>query len=185
MRARSAVLRRARRALGSLLLAATLHGGCARPAPPTVNGAPPPAQATFRDVVVQDMNGQSTRFGDAVGHRPALISFWAPWCDPCVREQPALQRLATQAAACGAGVVGVAVGETRQTVAAFTRARALDFPQLTDPEFHLADALGQRRIPATLVLDANQAVVFTGESLDEGAVAALRSAIARGNAGAD
>ncbi|HVY45602.1 MAG TPA: hypothetical protein VHB21_06965, partial [Minicystis sp.] len=45
--------------------------------------------------------------------------------------------------------------------------------QLTDEEFALADALGQRRIPATLVLDGAQRVVFAGDALDDRARAAI------------
>ncbi|HXI60051.1 MAG TPA: TlpA disulfide reductase family protein [Polyangia bacterium] len=131
----------------------------------------------FRDVMLTDLDGRPTRLVDALGRRPALVSFWAPWCEPCVREQPALQRLSQQAHHCGATVLGVAVGENREAIADFTRARQLSFPQLTDQEFRLADALGQRRIPATLVLNADQGIVFSGDGLDGRAVAALKNAL--------
>jgi peroxiredoxin len=131
----------------------------------------------FRDVMLSDLDGRPTRLVDALGRRPALVSFWAPWCEPCVREQPALQRLSQRANHCGATVLGVAVGENRVAIADFTRARQLSFPQLTDQEFRLADALGQRRIPATLVLNADQGIVFSGDGLDGRAVAALKNAL--------
>jgi peroxiredoxin len=157
--------------LASLAIALAVSAGCAGGAGRSAAGTPAAASAfTFRDVVLSDLNG--------VGHQPALLSFWAPWCDPCVREQPALESLSRQASACGATVVGVAVGETRATINRFVRARRLDFPQLADQDFHLSDALGQRRIPATLVLDADQNVIFTGESLDARAVAALKKTVA-------
>ncbi|HEY2900508.1 MAG TPA: TlpA disulfide reductase family protein [Polyangia bacterium] len=166
--------------LASLTIALALCPGCAGGGGRSTAGTPAVTPASnFRDVVLSDLDGHPTRLADAVGHQPALISFWAPWCDPCVREQPALQRLSRQVSACGATVVGVAVGETRATINRFVRARRLDFPQLADQDFHLSDALGQRRIPATLVLDANQNVVFTGESLDARAIAALKKAVAR------
>ncbi len=132
---------------------------------------------SFRDVVLTDLDGRPTRLIDALGRRPALVSFWAPWCEPCVREQPALQRLSQQANPCGATVLGVAVGENRHAIADFTRARKLSFPQLADQDFHLADALGQRRIPATLVLNADQGIVFSGDGLDGRAVAALKNTL--------
>ena len=117
------------------------------------------ASTDFRDVLLADLAGQPKRFGDARGGRPALVSFWAPWCESCVREAPALQKLSQQVGACGAAVLGVAVGENRQSVERFTHDRRIDFQQLTDPDFHLADALGQRRIPATLVLDAGEVAI--------------------------
>lgn len=176
-----------------ILTAVAASASCAGPrapagpmaAAPTV-AAPPRALSDFRDVLLGDLAGQPKRFGDALGRRPALVSFWAPWCESCVREAPALQQLSRQAGACGAAVVGVAVGETPQTVERFTHDRRLDYPQLTDPDFHLADALGQRRIPATLVLDAQQAIVYSGDALDVAAIAALKRVIATAPAaGAD
>ena len=173
----------------SLLIATLASISCAaqvQPAAPAVvamvsSGQAPIAarpSTDFRDVLLADLAGQPKRFGDALGRRPALVSFWAPWCESCVREAPALQRLSQQAGACGAAVLGVAVGENRQSVERFTHDRRIDFQQLTDPDFHLADALGQRRIPATLVLDAQQAIVYTGDALDGGAIGALKRAIA-------
>jgi hypothetical protein len=73
--------------------------------------------------------------------------------------------------------VGVAVGEKPGSIASYTRARALTYPQLTDEPFTLADALGQRRIPATVVFDRAGRVVFTGEAIDERATAALARAM--------
>jgi peroxiredoxin len=151
-------------------------------ATPTAAAARAPAD--FRDVLLGDLAGQSQRFGDALGRRPALVSFWAPWCESCVREAPALQQLSRQAGACGAAVLGVAVGENRQAVMRFAHDRSIDFQQLTDPDFHLADALGQRRIPATLVLNHEQAIVYSGEALDVGAIGALKRAIAGARAAA-
>ncbi|HTA18899.1 MAG TPA: TlpA disulfide reductase family protein [Polyangia bacterium] len=122
-------------------------------------------------------DGRPVALRDALAHRPTLVSFWAPWCEPCVRELPALERLSRAVAPCGGGVVGVAVGEKPHATAAFARARGLDYPQLTDEPFALADALGQRRIPATVVFDAAGRVVFTGDALDARAEAALARAL--------
>ena len=134
----------------------------------------------FRDVAVRDTSGQGITLRAALSGKPALVSLWAPWCAPCVREQPALERLSRAAAACGGLVVAVAVGETPDTVATFARTRGLTFRQLADERFQLADALGQRRIPATVVLDRAARIVFTGEALDAGASAALSGAIGPG-----
>ena len=169
--------------LAAMACAAGCAGGAGGPGPRAT--LPPAAATNFRDVVLSDLAGQPTRLGQAAGNRPALISFWAPWCEPCVREQPVLQRLARKASACGAAVVGVAVGENRKAISRFAGDRQLDFPQLIDQEFRLSDALGQRHIPATLVLDADQKVIFSGEGLDNRAVAALQTAIASAGLGTD
>lgn len=160
--------------------------GAAPSSPPVRDpaSASPPAAAArgaeggdFRDVAVGDAGGGRTTLRSALVGKPGLVSLWAPWCAPCVREQPALERLARAADTCGGIVVAVAVGETPDTVATFARSRGLSFRQLTDERFELADALGRRRIPAIIVLDRTGHVVFSGEALDARATAALGGAI--------
>ena len=157
---------------GTLPATATAPSGAAPPGPraPVASGS-----TDFRAVALMTADGRPTTLAGAIGARPALVSFWAPWCEPCLREQPDLQRLARAIAPCDALIVGVAVGEGPTTVSAFARERQVTFPQLTDERFALSDALGQRRIPTTLVLDANQRIVFTGEALDQPAITALTS----------
>ncbi len=127
----------------------------------------------FHQIPIVSVAGQTTPFSKVLAERPALVSFWAPWCDPCVKELPELERLSRSMVPCGAAVLGVAVGETPATIAAFTSVRNLTYPQFTDQNFLLADALGQTRVPTTVVFDSAQRVVFVGEGLDRRAIAAL------------
>src|SRR5262249_27776986 len=137
----------------------------------------PTASGDFREVRLADVGGGASSLASVLGRRPALVSFWAPWCEPCVRELPDLERLARALSLCGAVVVGVAVGEKPGAIGDFCRARGLTYPQLADEEFTLADALGQRRIPATVVLDGAQRVVYAGDALDGRAREALARAL--------
>jgi peroxiredoxin len=92
-------------------------------------------------------------------------------------ELEALARLSERAGALGAAVVGVAVGETRDTVADFVARRRLRYPQLVDEQFRLAEAIGQDRIPTTLVLDRQGSIIYMGGALDQQALAALHAEI--------
>jgi peroxiredoxin len=132
---------------------------------------PPVALVTF--------DGAPARLEATAAGKPALVSFWATWCDACMAELDALNRLDERARQGGGMVIGVAVGEPRKTAAAFATQRGLRYAQLSDEEFKLADALGQRKLPATLVLDREGRVVFVGGALDERALAAFRGALAR------
>jgi peroxiredoxin len=164
-------------ALSFVLLGAILSaGGCASPAstPP-----PPPTPAWAPDVPLTTLTGDRTDLVHAAGGRVALVSLWATWCEGCAKEVDALSRLDAQARARGdAVVIGVDVGEEPAQVGAFTRARGLQYAQLIDRDYRLADAIGERRIPATLVLDRRGRLVFRGDALDEAALSALRGAIA-------
>jgi peroxiredoxin len=124
------------------------------------------------------LDGAPTDLRSIVRGRVAVVSFWATWCDACVDEIEALRRLQAQASARDdAVVIGIAVGEPRETVAAFARGRGLPYAQLVDEGFRLADALGQERVPATLVIDRSGRIVFRGGALDPAGLAAFRSAL--------
>jgi thiol-disulfide isomerase/thioredoxin len=120
-----------------------------------------------------------TQLGSMLAGRPALVSLWATWCDSCRDEMPALVRLDAYARDHGAVVVGVAVGERIDHVTRFVADRKLSYAQLVDEDFHLADALGERNIPTTLVVDRAGHIVFTGRALDERALSAFRDVVAK------
>ena len=90
----------------------------------------------------------------------------------------ARSKLAVRAQTAGAYVLAVSEGEAPATVAAFVRARGLAYPQLVDERFVIADAIGARRIPATLVVDRKGRIVYRGAALDRAALLALDAAIA-------
>ncbi|HEX4338391.1 MAG TPA: TlpA disulfide reductase family protein [Polyangiaceae bacterium] len=124
---------------------------------------------------VQTLDGNTTDLAGVLHGRPALVNLWATWCDTCIQEAPALNRLEAEAKKGGdALVVGVAIGETPETVRGFTKTRPLEYTLLVDPDFRLADTLGERQVPATLVVDRAGHIVFRGKSLDADSLAAFR-----------
>lgn len=151
-----------------------IAAGCAAPSKPIA--APPPVTAV-PSVMLTTLEGSPERLDAIVHGRVAVVSLWATWCEACAGEFAALGRLAEQAEARGATVVAVAVGEPHGQVAKFVAWRGLRYHQLVDEEFRFADALGQRRVPATLIVDRAGRVVFAGGALDETALAALRTAL--------
>ncbi len=111
--------------------------------------------------------------------RVALVSLWATWCEACTRENDALNRHAKRTRERDdALVVGVAVGESATDVRAFALRHGMRYTQLVDEDFSLADALGQRSVPATLVVDRAGRVVYRGDALDGNGLEAFREALA-------
>jgi len=56
-----------------------------------------------------------------------VLNFWAPWCPPCVREMPELDRFARSDAGKGALVIGLAIDE-QPAVDKFVAAHPVSFP---------------------------------------------------------
>jgi peroxiredoxin len=149
-------------------------GVAARPEPPVSLAT---VGASLPTVSVRTLSDQPVRLEAAAGGKPALVSFWASWCESCLAEMDALNRLDDRARQGGGVVIGVAVGEPRDKAADFAQRRGLRYVQLVDEKLELADALRQKRLPATLVLDRQGKVIFTGGALDERALAAFREAL--------
>ena len=131
-------------------------------------------------IELRTLDGRPARLDELAHGRPALVSLWATWCESCQREFDALSRVHDATRGSGAAVIGVAVGEPHADVARFVQQHALPYAQLVDERFQLADALGQTRVPATVVLDRQGRIVYRGGVFDEAALAAFRRALADG-----
>jgi thiol-disulfide isomerase/thioredoxin len=62
-----------------------------------------------------------------IGGRFVVLNFWAPWCPPCVREMPELDRFARSAAGKDVLVIGLAIDE-QAAVDRFVAAHPVSFP---------------------------------------------------------
>jgi thiol-disulfide isomerase/thioredoxin len=98
---------------------------------------------------------------------PAVVSLWASWCTSCPDELPLFQRLAEEAAD-EVTVLGVDYQDTRPGAALAlldsTRAR---FPQLADPGGQLADHYRVTGLPGILLVDADGAVHFELDVIED------------------
>ena len=127
---------------------------------------------------LKTIGGDATDLARISRGKVTLVVLWATWCEACKRELPALRRLDAHTKARGdSAVVAVAVGDAKDDVAAFAKSNGLAYEQLLDEEYALADALGERRVPTTLVLSREGKIVYRGSALDGSALAALRREI--------
>lgn len=159
------------------LIAVTLlacSGPSVRPAEREIGERLPPA-------AIATLAGEAADLAAVVRGRVAFVTLWATWCEACLKEIDGLNRLNARLAARGVGgegiVVAVAVGEPLALVKAFAEKRGILYAQMVDEEFHLADALGQRRVPTSLVIDRAGRIVYRGDALDSAGLAAFRRAL--------
>jgi thiol-disulfide isomerase/thioredoxin len=75
---------------------------------------------------IRTMDGRL--LGDAdIGGRFVLLNFWAPWCPPCVKEMPEIDRFARSDAGRNVLVIGLAIDE-QPAVERFVAAHPVSFP---------------------------------------------------------
>jgi cytochrome c biogenesis protein CcmG, thiol:disulfide interchange protein DsbE len=89
----------------------------------------------------------------AAGGHPALVVFWASWCEPCQSEAPAVERLARSAAGRGR-VVGVDWSDAEASARSFIKKYGWSFSNLRDSRGDVGLAYGLRNLPTTFVIGA-------------------------------
>jgi thiol-disulfide isomerase/thioredoxin len=86
--------------------------------------------------------------------KPVLLNLWATWCGPCVKELPALDRLAARAPG-GLNVIAVSQDAAEVKIGDFlTRNKVGVFANHRDPESALAFHYGGGTLPLTVLYDA-------------------------------
>jgi cytochrome c biogenesis protein CcmG, thiol:disulfide interchange protein DsbE len=109
------------------------------------------------DFALQELNGGVLRSAELRG-RPALINFWATWCQPCVVEHPILQA-AAHAYADRVSFVGVIYQDDPSLIRRFLQSRGGWGETLIDTDSQVALAYGVYGAPETFIVDAQGTVV--------------------------
>ncbi len=120
---------------------------------------------------LEDLDGQPWNLERLQG-RPAVINFWATWCQPCIWEHPILvdasRRYRDQVQ-----FVGVILHDEPDRIRAMVAQRGVWGPSLIDPGSTAAIAYGVYGAPETYFLDKDGIIVHkqvgpvTPELLDE------------------
>lgn len=82
-----------------------------------------------------------------------LVNFWATWCEPCVTEMPALQRMRDTLGPQGLEVLAVNYQEGPARIDAFVQKMGLHLPVVRDTDGSVAKAWNARVLPASFVVD--------------------------------
>lgn len=92
--------------------------------------------------------------------KPALINFWASWCEPCRKEAPELERFSRSLGGAGR-LVGVDYTDQTDGGREFIRRYGWTFPILSDPDGVYGARYRFSGLPTTVVLDPQGRIVET------------------------
>lgn len=106
--------------------------------------------------------------------KPALVNFWASWCEPCREEAPQLERF-DRSLHGAARLVGVDYTDRVDAARSFIRRYGWTFPVLSDPDGIYGSRYKFSGLPTTVVLDSEGRIVQTLRGPQT--VAALRGAL--------
>lgn len=137
-------------------------------------GTPAPA------VTLEDLEGNDVELLDLVEGKPALIEFWATWCEQCEALQPEMDRVQ---AMYGDDVhviaVAVAVAQTVRRVQRHVDSAGHDYPFLYDARGAAVRAFRAPTTAVIVILDAEGKVAYTGVGADQDLVGAVERVLGR------
>jgi cytochrome c biogenesis protein CcmG/thiol:disulfide interchange protein DsbE len=84
-----------------------------------------------------------------------LVNFWASWCGPCRKEQPALSRLWEEYRDRGVRFLGVDFKDDRAAGLAYLDEFEVAYPSVEDPTGIIAHRFGVPYLPATVLVGAD------------------------------
>ncbi len=136
---------------------------------------------------VKTLEGKPVDITSQISHDgPTVISFWATWCKPCIKELTAFMDYAIDLEEeLGAKVLAVSIDDTRNSsrVAPLVQGQGWEYTVLLDENQDLKRNLGIVNVPFTLVLDKEGEVVWSHSGYspgDEEHLAEVVEAVSRG-----
>ena len=130
-------------------------------------------RAELPAVTLQDMDGHSVNTATLTNNgKPMIISFWATWCKPCMRELKALHELyADWQDETGVKIVIVSIDQAQDAnkVKPLVDGFGWEFDVLLDPNGDFKRAMNVQMVPHVFVLDGKGNVIFNHSGYTDGA----------------
>ncbi|MEW8203694.1 MAG: TlpA disulfide reductase family protein [Candidatus Thiodiazotropha endolucinida] len=110
------------------------------------------------DFSLPDLTGQIHE-GSDYRDRAYIISFWATWCVPCIKELPDLQRAAEILDDENIAILTVNSGESREVIEQFLVQRSVTLPVLLDQDSSMLRQWRVLALPTSYIVNVKGQVV--------------------------
>jgi peroxiredoxin len=138
---------------GFVLAAVLILVGVGRPA---ADGLKAP------DFTIEDLDGDNFTLSELLENGPVVISFWATWCKPCIRELPHLQEMYNTYRDRGFSMLAISVDSPRSLskVKSFIKGHNYTFTVLLDPNKDVSRKFNAHLFPYTFVINTEGEIVY-------------------------
>ena len=124
------------------------------------------------NATIKTLDGQSINTSELQNDgKPMIISFWATWCKPCLKELNAIKDVYEEwQEETGVKLIAISIDDAR----ASARVRPLvagsnwDYEVYLDANQDFKRAMGVTDVPHTFIIDGNNAIVWQSRSYVDG-----------------
>lgn len=120
--------------------------------------------AQLPNVKLQDMDGNTVQTGEICNDgKPIIISFWATWCKPCLRELKAIHEVYPDwQDETGVKMIIVSIDQAQDAhrVKPMVDGFGWEYEVLLDPNGDFKRAMNVQNVPHVFVLDGNGQIVY-------------------------
>lgn len=122
------------------------------------------AQKRLPDVFIEDLQRQNISVAQTINSDgPTIISFWATWCKPCLRElQTINSELEAWTKATNVKLLAISTDDarTRMRVSALVKSKNWNFDVYIDSNGDLQRSMNILSIPHTLILNSSGEIIY-------------------------
>ena len=120
--------------------------------------------AALPEVTLRSMDGKEVNVSTlGVSGKPVIISFFATWCKPCMRELKAIDELYADwqdETGVEMYLVSIDQGQDVQKVAPLVNGYGWEYKVLLDPNGSLKRAMNVQNVPHLFVIDGKGKIVY-------------------------
>lgn len=122
-------------------------------------------------MVIKTLDGQSVNTSSFSNDgKPYVVSFWATWCRPCLKELTAIDEIYEDWLEQGFKLIAISTdnARTRSNVMPMVNGRGWDFEFYSDENGDLQRAMGVNMIPHTFIIDGNGNIIDQHRAFTDG-----------------
>lgn len=130
----------------------------------TMAGLHAQSKTDLPNVTVKDLNGKDVNISKIKNDgKPIVITFWATWCKPCIKEHEALNDVYEDwQDETGVKIYSVSIDDSRSSarVKPFVEGKGWEFETLLDVNSDLKRAMNVSNPPHTFLIDGKGKIVY-------------------------
>ena len=130
------------------------------------------SRAALPEVTLQDIEGNEVSMASLAGKgKPVILSFFATWCKPCMRELKAISELYPdwqEETGVEMYIISIDQAQDVQKVRPLVDGNGWEYHVLLDPNGTFKRAMNVQNIPHLFVLDGKGTIVFQQAGYTDG-----------------